>query len=419
MSEPVPALPVGGAPRGGLRLLIDPVFGTFFVGKLVSTAGIWIHNTVAAILAYELSGSAVVVGMVSVAQFAPQLLLAPLSGAMADRGDRRRQLLFGTLLVAAGSGGLAAALWLLGTEGMPGAWPVVAAGLVVGLGFVLTVPAGNALIPALVRTGELAPAVALGSVPPTLTRAVGPAIGALIAVTAGPAAAFAIAATGSMAFVLILLLLDVPTRERIPGAREDGRVRAGLRHLARDRGTLLLLIGVAAVGIGTDPTITLAPVLAASLGEGPRLVGALSSAFGIGSAGAFLVILSLQRRIGVARLGAAGLLVLATGTILAGVSPSARLAIIAIGVAGTGMTLALVSLTTQMQQRVPDRLRGRIMALWSVALLGSRPFAAALNGAVAEAAGPTTAFLVVGTLVVGGFLCCRPAMVAARPAPLA
>jgi hypothetical protein len=67
--------------RGSLGLLTDRVFGPFFVGKLLSTAGIWIHNIVAAILAFQLTRSAFVVGLVSVAQFLPQLLFAPLSAA--------------------------------------------------------------------------------------------------------------------------------------------------------------------------------------------------------------------------------------------------------------------------------------------------------------------------------------------------
>src|SRR5690606_28216478 len=169
------------AARGSLGLLVDPVFGPFFGAKLLGTAGVWIYNIVAAILAFELSGSALVVGLVSVAQFGPQLLLAPLSGAMADRGNRRLQLAVGKLLVAVASGGLGVWIWLVGVEGLPGVWPVIATAFVVGLGFVLVGPAQNALIPALVRPNELAPAIALNTVPPTVARAAGPAVGALVA----------------------------------------------------------------------------------------------------------------------------------------------------------------------------------------------------------------------------------------------
>jgi MFS family permease len=183
LRRPSPTLPTTAPPRTSWQLLADPVFGPFFAGKALSTAGIWVHNIVAAILAWELSRSAFVVGLVSVAQFGPQLVFAPLSGAMADRGDRRRQLITGRLIAASGSGGLALWIALVGVDGLPGAWPVVATALVVGLGFVVGGPAMNALIPALVRPNELAAAVAVNSIPFTVARAAGPALGALLAAT--------------------------------------------------------------------------------------------------------------------------------------------------------------------------------------------------------------------------------------------
>ncbi len=403
--------PDGSPPRGSLRLLVDPVFGPFFVGKLLSTAGIWIYNIVAAILAYELSGSAFVVGLVSVAQFGPQLLFAPLSGAVADRGDRRRQVVVGQLISAFGAGGLAVWVALVGVEGLPGAWPVIAAAFVVGIGFVVNGPAMNALLPSLVRPNELAPAVALNAVPFTLARAGGPAIGAVIAASTGPATAFALAAATKVGFALLLVTLPLrrPRRHR-PGA--DRRIRAGIRYLREDPSVLLLLTGVAAIGVGADPVITLTPALSASLGAGGTLVGVFASSFGVGAGIAFLVLGVLRRRIGQERIAAVGLTLLATGIAGAGVSPTAGLAIAAFVVGGAGMTMSLTSLSTLIQERLPEELRGRVMALWSVAFLGSRPLAAAVNGAVADATSPMVAHLMVAALVAAVAVWVRPARLA-------
>jgi hypothetical protein len=144
-------------------------------GKLLSTAGIWIHNIVAAILAFQLTRSAFVVGLVSVAQFAPAAALR--AAQRRHRRPRRptRQLVLGRLIAAAGSGGLALWIALVGVDGLPGAAPVVGAALVVGIGFVVGGPAMHALLPTLVRPGELASAIALNSVPFTVARAGGPA----------------------------------------------------------------------------------------------------------------------------------------------------------------------------------------------------------------------------------------------------
>jgi MFS family permease len=414
-TPPSHAATVPPAPRGSFRLLADPVFGPFFVGKLLSTAGIWIHNVVAAILAFELSGSAFVVGLVSVAQFGPQLIFAPLSGAMADRGDRRRQVVLGRVIAAAGSGGLALWIAVVGVDGLPGAWPVVAAALVVGIGFVVGGPAMNALIPALVRPNELAGAVALNSVPFTIARAGGPAIGAVVAASAGPATAFAIAAATNLLFVAILVPLRVRSRAETSGG--DRRVRAGLAYLRQDRAILLLLVGVGAIGIGADPVITLTPSLSAGFGQGSTLVGVFASSFGVGAGAAFLILGTLRRRIGLPRLGTLGLVLLAAGTAATGLAPTPAIAIGALLVGGAGMTMSLTSLSTQLQQRLPDELRGRVMALWSVAFLGSRPVAAAVNGAVADALTPLVALLCVAAVVGVAAIWCRPARLAARPTP--
>lgn len=413
------ATPSAGSPappRTGWQLLADPVFGPFFAGKAVSTAGIWVHNIVAAILAWELSGSALVVGMVSVAQFGPQLLFAPLSGALADQGDRRRQLVVGRLIAASGSLGLAGWIALVGVEGLPGAWPVVATALVVGIGFVIGGPAMNALLPSLVRPDELATAIAVNSIPFTIARAAGPAIGALVATTLGPAAAFALAGVTNLVFALLLVRLRIRGRAATAGGG-DRRVRAGFRYLRRDRGIVLLLLGVAAIGLGADPVITLTPSLAAGLGADATLVGVFASSFGIGAGLAFVVLSRLRLRFGLERLAVGGLGLLAVGIALAGAAPLAAVGVGGFVVAGSGMTLALTALSTLLQARLPDALRGRVMALWSVAFLGSRPLAAATNGAVADAASPAVAMALVAVVVALVAAVVRPSRLAARPAP--
>jgi MFS family permease len=403
------------AARGAWRLLIDPVFGPFFVGKLLSTAGIWIYNIVAAILAFELSGSAFVVGLVSVAQFGPQLLFAPLSGAWADRGDRRRQLILGRIIAALGSGGLGVTLLVLGVDGMPGAWPVVLAALVVGIGFVVGGPAMNALIPSLVRPNELATAIAVNSIPFTIARAGGPAIGALIAATSGPALAFGIAALTNLVFAAILVPLNIQAR----AARNDGdrRVRAAFAYLRQDRGIALLLIGVGVVGIGADPVITLTPSLSAGFGAGSTLVGVFASSFGVGAGLAFVVLGRVRLWLGMPRLSVLGLGLMAAGLFGAAISPTPAFAIVAFGVGGAGMTCSITSLSTQLQARLPDVLRGRVMALWSVSFLGSRPLAAAANGALADATSANLTMVIVAGIVVAGAITCRPARLARRPPP--
>lgn len=375
------------------------MYGPYWFAKLFATAGIWVHNVVAAIVAYQVSQSTLMVGAVTVAQFGPQLLLAPASGARADRGDPRRQLITGWSLVALGSFCLALTVAILGVDGLPGAWPVIASAGVVGTGFAVGGPAMHALLPTLVRRSELPTAVALSHLPPTLARSGGPALGAFLLVAAGPAWAFGFTVVTNLVFTAVIILLPI-RRGRRDFAPGEGTVRAGLRYLRTDPVVAFLLLGVLALGFGADPVVTLTPELSDSFGRGEQLVGIFASAFGIGAAVVFPLLKMLRARLGLARLGVAGLGLVATGLLVPGVAPNPTVAIVGMALGGAGFSFALTGFTTALYTQVPEVLRGRIMALWSVAFLGSRPIAAAVNGAVADATSVGVAFVVAAGVVV-------------------
>lgn len=406
-------LPDDGAPaRGWLRLLVDPLFGSYFLGRTLASAGVWIHSIVTAVLMYELTGSAFMVGLVSAAQFAPQILFAALTGAAADRGNRKRQAMLGRIVVAAGNCGLALWLWLVG-ENVATPWVIVASAGVVGVGFVTGGPAMHAMVPALVRPSEIGRAVTLSIAPITLARALGPAVGAWVALTAGPATALVLAAACNLAFVMVLLVLSVP--QAAQDRDRDTSMRAAVRYVRRDPAILLLLVGVASIGVSADPALTLAPALSDAQGYGTAHTGTFATAFGVGAGMAFLVIPVLRRRLGVVQSASLGLVLIPTGLVILVFAREPWVAVVGFGLSGLGMTTALTGLSSHLQERLPEGLRGRIMALWSVGFLGSRPFAAAFNGAVADRLSVSAAF---GLVAVAGFIVawvCRPARLAALP----
>lgn len=404
--RPKPTVPLEA--RGSFRLLGDRLFGPFFWGRLLSSCGIWIHNIVAAIAAFALTNSALAVGVVSAAQFIPQLLFAPLSGKMADHGHLPRQIAIGRVITAFGSAGLAAWIWLAGgLDGLPNALPVIGASLIVGTGFVVGGPAMHAIVPAMIRPGEMASAMALNSVPITVARAAGPALGALVAINLGPAEAFAVAAACNALFAVLVIVLPLPAGG---GHSEDTdfSVRASLRHLRVDRGLIVLLLGIAAVSYGSDPSLTLAPSLAAHLGGGDSVAGGLASAFGIGAGVGFLLFAPLHHWFGLSRLAGGGLVVMAIGLVALSAVSTVHVALAMLALSGIGMTLAFTSITTEIQNRSPDALRGRIMALWSVGWLGSRPLGASLNGIVADAISVRSAVLITAAVVLLVAWLCRP-----------
>jgi MFS family permease len=399
-------------PRGWFALLLDARFGSFFLGRILTSFGVWIYNIVIAVLMYELTGSAFMVGLATAAQFVPQILLAGFTGSAADRGNRKRQVVVGRLVVVVGSGGLALWLWLAG-ESPATPWIAVLSAAVVGVGFVTGGPAMHAMVPALVRPSEIASAVTLNIAPMTLARAVGPVLGAWVALAASPAVALLVAAACQLGFVLVLLVLSVPRGTADRG--RDTSMRAAVRYLRTDRVIVLLLVGVTSIGISADPAITLAPALSDAQGHGTTLTGTFAAAFGAGAGVAFLVIPLLRRWLGVIRSAGVGLVLIPAGLVILVVAAAPWVAVVGFAVSGLGMTTALTGLSGRLQERVPDGLRGRIMAVWSVGFLGSRPFAAALDGAIADHVSVYAAFGVVAVL---GFVVawvCRPSRLALPP----
>lgn len=395
-------------PRSSLRLVIDPKFGTLFWGKMFAAVGVWTHSLVAAVVIFDATNSALMVGLVGVIQFGPQLVFSPISGKWADRGNPARQILLGRLLCTIGSGSIA--VWLYGTHSGAdehATAAVLAGSFLVGIGFVVGGPAMQSIVPSLIRDGELPTAMALNAAPMTLGRMIGPAIGAVALAQFGPATAFAVSAGLNLIFAILLVLVrfPAPLQQKV-GA--DYRVRAALRYAWRDKPLRLALLAVATVGFASDPSITLAPLMAQEVGGGNHLVGQLSAAFGVGAAVALAVLAVLRGRVGSARLAWIGLWLLAFGSATLAVAGLPRLALAGFALAGLGFGAAMTGLSTLIQERTPSELRGRIMALWMVGFLGSRPFAAAVLGGSADLVSAHAAFVISAAVVIVIALCCRP-----------
>lgn len=400
--------------RGAVRLIFDRQFGSVFWGKLLSVAGVWSHTVVAAVAVYAATGSALWVGLVSVVQYTPQILLTPLSGKWADRGNIPRQMVVGRLLCITGSGSLAVFFFVRGAlDGQSDVIVVLAATLVTGLGVVVGGPAQQSIVPLLIRPGELPTAMALNSLPMTLALVGGPVGGAFVTAHYGPALAFALAALTHVIFVILLLYAALPRgAERESGT--DFRVRAALKYVWHDRPMLLLLIVVAAVGFGGEPSVTLAPIIADQLGGGTQLVGQLTGAFGVGALVGFLGYQLLSRLMGQPRVVQTGMGAMIVGTGFLPFAPEPVLAMSAFAVAGTGFMVASTAAATLIQMRVPPLLRGRLMALWMVGLIGSRPLASALGGYLADTVSLAAALLAVVGVLLTVFLFFRPRRVSAQ-----
>ena len=385
-------------PRGLGGLLADRTFGPYLAGNLLSNTGNWFQNVAAGLLVFAVTGSNTLVGVVGVLQFGATLLLSPVAGAVADRVDRRRLLLGAQVLGAAGALGLALLVLVAGVDGLPGVWPVFVATAVIGTGYAIGLPTLQALVPSLVPPADLDRAIALNSISFTLARAVGPALAGVVVAVAGTGTAFAVNALSFLPLVGVLLVIRPRPVVRDPEA--DRSLRAGLRYVRTDSDTAVLLLATITVGFATDPVNTLAPAFADLLDQGPAFVGFVGAAFGGGAVVATPLGPRLRDRLGPAAPAPVGLVGLAVGMSVLALAPHPAVALTGLVLAGMGFLVAISSINTAVQRRVPDALRGRVMALWSAAFLGSRPLAAPLDGAVADLTSPRLAVLVTAALPV-------------------
>ncbi|HET7461646.1 MAG TPA: MFS transporter [Longimicrobium sp.] len=371
----------GARRQSALRVLGRRNFLPYFIGNLLSNCGTWFQNIAQSLLIYRLTGSAFMVGVVNFAQFAGVVLLAPWTGSAADRYDRKRLI----VLTQVGSMLVVGALAVLAATGADTVPVVLALALLLGLITAFVTPALQAILPSLVSREDMGAAIAMNSVTFNLSRAVGPVLGALIVARLGIAWAFALNA-GSYAALVIGILLVHP-RAQPPRPARRPRLRESLRLVRDDRELALLLAAVAAVSITMDPVNTLGPVFATQLFHRPDTVaGVLIGAFGAGAVVASFFP-AAHPGTPLSRVGVL-IAVMAAGMAAFAFAPGFGVALGVLAVAGFGYLSGQTRATALLQFRVGDEQRGRIMALWSVAFLGSRPIASLLDGALATWLGP-------------------------------
>jgi MFS family permease len=378
--------PRATGPAAALRLIGDRNFGPYFVGNASSASGTWFQNLAASLFVYRHTHSPFLLGVLQFTNFVPVLLLAPWAGSVADRFDRRRVVLLSQLAATS----LSAVLAALAFAGLARVWVVMACGLGLGVVSAYSAPASQALISDLVTRADLQSAVALNSMTYNLARAVGPALAALSVRKLGIPASFAINAGSYLVLVAgVLVVRPAPQRR---ASRAETRLRESLRLVRGQPRLMAFLLIVTAVGFASDPVNTEAPAFAHAFGHPDTDAGYLIGAFGAGAvAAAFLL---AGRVAGSRRRMLATLLLLGIGIVGFSVTPWLEVALGFLAVAGFGYLASNTHASSRLQLEVAEHQRGRIMALWSVAFLGLRPFASLADGAIAGAFGVRAAGVV-------------------------
>lgn len=369
-----------------------PNFRLYFLGQTVSLSGTWMQGVAQAWLVLDLTGSGAALGVVIALQFLPMLVLGPLGGVAADRFDKRRLL----YMTQAGAGSLALVLGLLVSVGAIRLWMVYV--LAAGLGMVHAVdnPTRHAFVLEMVGPGELPNAVTLNSVMVNLARVVGPGVAGVLIGTVGLGPCFLVNAASYLAVMGALALMREGELERgTPQPRRRGQLREGLRYVRSTPALLAPLLMMAVIGTLAYEFQVVLPLMARFAFHGDAGTYATMTAF-MGGGAVVGGLFTASRRPRAASV--LSVLALVFGVVLLGAALAPTLALelaalVAVGAVSISF-IAVGNTTLQLAAR-PD-MRGRVMALWSVAFLGSTPVGGPIVGWVGQHAGPRFALALGG-----------------------
>jgi MFS family permease len=363
-------------------------FAVLWGGLLLSNTGSWMQTTAQGYLVYQLTSSPLALGVLGLSFALPMLLLPPLGGVVADRIDRLALLRLTNVLWIVMTLVLAVLTW-------KGAVTFELIFLVSFLGAVLLAfdnPARQALVPDLVPPAELLSAISLNAVVYTGASLVGPAVAGVILGAAGAdlyrgaALVFGLNAVSYLAVLVpVVWWIRVPPRPRPAAPASFGaELREGLHYVGARRPLVLLLLLTAVTSVFGRSFTQLMPVFARDvLGVGPGGLGLMYAAPGAGTLVGGTGLAALRRVGSRRRLVTWSTVAFALSIFGFAASRSYPLSLLLLFAGGLTVTVAGATIATLLQARVPGALRGRVMSLQTLAIIGMGPLGGLLSGALA------------------------------------
>ena len=380
-----------------LRALRSRNYRLFVSGQLVSLVGTWMQMVAQSWLIYRLTGSAALLGLIGFASQIPVFVLAPLGGVIADRAHRHHVLIATQSLMMI----LAFALAAVTLSEYVEVWHIFALASLLGVTNAFDIPARQAFLVEMVDRDDIINAIALNSSMVNGARVVGPGIAGIVVATVGEGWCFLLNAISYVAVIGALLMMHVRRQAQVPSQVSAWKsVVEGFAYSwdTKPVRALLLLLGL--VSLMGMPYSVLMPIVADRiLHGGPNAYGLLLSASGLGAlAGA--ATLTMRRHIrGLGRWVAVSAIGFGVTLIAFSLSRRLWLSTLLLVPAGFFVMIEMASSNTLIQSMIPNRLRGRVMSVYSMMFMGMAPLGALGAGIAAAPLGAP------GTIAIGGAVC--------------
>lgn len=376
-------------------------FRLFWAGQIISFSGTWMHVTAQGWLVYSLTRSPFYLGLVAAASSLPILLFSLLGGAVADRVQKRSLLLLtqGLSIIPA------FLLGLLTSLGVVKVWHVIGLGLFLGIVNAFDVPARQSFLVEMVEEDNLLNAVALNSAALNGARIIGPVIAGLAIAHIGIPACFYLNALSFLAVIVALSMVRTRGEKGTGGSGILKEITEGMSFIRRAPEVRRQIMLVAVFSLFGLPFVSLLPVFAEGiLKVGPKGLGFLMGASGVGALTAALM-LALRGEIKHKH----GLMALSSITFPAALfvfsrSVNYHLSMALMVVVGLAVVSFLAIANSSIQLSSPNKMRGRVMSVYTLVFLGMTPIGHSMMGTVADIIGSANAVSVASTICLGASL---------------
>ena len=385
------------------RALKHRNYRLFVGGQTVSLVGTWITRVATSWLVYRLTGSELLLGVVGFCGQLPTLLIAPFAGVLVDRWDRRRLLVITQVLSMVQS----AVLGVLTLQGLITVRWLLLLQIVQGVINAFDTPARQAFVVEMVEDrADLPNAIAMNSSMVNGSRIIGPSIGGLLIAAFGEGWCFLVDALSYVFVVASLLMMRL---KRGDAARVEAHVldelRAGFQYVAGSAPIRTALVVLSIVSAMAMPYTVLMPAYVAHvLGGGPNTLGLLMTASGVGALAGALYLAGRTTVVGLGRVMTYSTLAFGAAMIAFAFARTEWMALLVLPIVGGAFMVQMAATNTVLQTLVEDRLRGRVMAFYTMAFFGTAPVGSLLAGVAAERFGAPWTIGVSGAVCVGAGL---------------
>jgi MFS family permease len=396
-----------------LRALRHRNFRLFFCGQLISLIGTWMDPVAESWLIYRLTGSSLLLGIVAFAGQIPIFLLMPIGGIVADRYDRRSILIVTQSLMTA----LTLSLAGLTLARVIQPWHVMMLGVLAGVVSAFDIPVRQAFIADMVPREDMVNAIALYSAIFNGARVIGPALAGVVVAAMGEGWCFLGNGLSFLAVIAGMLIMTVvPARPSIQGSSLQN-IMEGFRFVTRAAPVRALMLLVGLISLTGTPGVVLMPVFADQvLHGGAMALGLLLGASGLGALCGAITLATRKNVSGLERWILVACNAFGAALILFSLSRTFWLSVALLVPVGFSVVLAMGSSNTLIQTMVPDQLRGRVMAVYSMMFIGMAPLGALMAGSVAHAIGAPMTVAFGGALSIIGGIVFATRLSALRPA---